>query len=188
MIVSDPLAPGSVYTASVDGQSNVALYRLEVTLIPGTGKLKFSGGLDSQMKESANRAFTYLQSVGESSGIGSTLKTMDFHVEAVDLLANRQYCEIGMSLMAAIFSAAKKTPVKPAMVVLGDLSIQGNIKGVNSLEEVLQTAMDNGAKAALIPIVNKRNFLEVSGEVMEKVDPSFYSEPVPGAFKALGIS
>ena len=39
------------------------------------------------------------------------------------------------------------------MLVMGDLSIQGNIKPVRSLVEPLQVAMDNGAKRALIPIV-----------------------------------
>ena len=40
LISLDPLAPGSVYTASVDDQGKVGLYRLEVGCSPGTGKLK----------------------------------------------------------------------------------------------------------------------------------------------------
>jgi len=43
MISSDPLAPGSVYTASVDDQGKVGLYRLEVGCSPGTGKLRIAG-------------------------------------------------------------------------------------------------------------------------------------------------
>ncbi len=35
--------------------------------------------------------------------------------------------------------------------------------------------MENGARRALVPLENKRNFLEVSGEIIEKVDPVFYS-------------
>jgi hypothetical protein len=31
--------------------------------------------------------------------------------------------------------------------------------------------MDNGAKPALIPIENKRNFLDVPADIMEHVDP-----------------
>ena len=44
--------------------------------------------------------------------------------------------------------------------------------------------MDNGA---LIPIENKRNFLDVSADIMERVDPIFYGDPKSGAFKALGL-
>ncbi len=42
-----------------------------------------------------------------------------------------------------------------------------------SLAEPLQVAMENGARRALIPLGNKRNVLEVSGEIAEKVDPIF---------------
>src|SRR5208282_3739693 len=61
MIATDPLAPGSVYTASVDEQAKVGLYRLEVGCSPGTGKLKIAGGIEGPMKESIQRAFAYLQ-------------------------------------------------------------------------------------------------------------------------------
>ena len=48
-------------------------------------------------------------------------------------------------------------------------------------------AMDNGAKRAMIPIENKRSFLDVSAEVLEKVDPIFYGEVKQAVFKALGL-
>jgi len=65
---------------------------------------------------------------------------------------------------------------------------QKNGDGLRSLTEPLQVAMDNGAKRALIPIENKRNFLEVSGDIVEKVDPIFFSDPLTAALKALGMT
>jgi hypothetical protein len=56
----------------------------------------------------------------------------------------------------------QESPVSPALLVLGDMSVQGNIKPLRSLTEPLQVAKDNGAKRALIPIENKRNFLDVN--------------------------
>jgi len=41
---------------------------------------------------------------------------------------------------------------------------------------------------SLIPIENKRQFLEVNPEVLEQVDPIFYGELRQAAFKALGLS
>jgi ATP-dependent Lon protease len=66
------------------------------------------------------------------------------------------------------------------------MSVQGNIKPMRSLTEPLQVAKDNGAKRALVPIENKRNFLDVSAEIMEHVDPVFYSDAKTAAMKALG--
>lgn len=45
--------------------------------------------------------------------------------------------------------------------------------GSRSLSGPLQIAMENGARRALIPLENKRNFLKVSGDIMERVDLLF---------------
>ncbi len=188
MISTDPLAPGSVYTASVDDQGKVGLYRLEVGCAPGTGKLKIAGGVEGPMKESIQRAFAYLQSQKVKMGVGQPVDTTDFHVEAIDLLSNNVPCEAGIALVVAVYSAVKRQSVQAGLVILGDLSIQGNIKSVRSLAEPLQVAMDNGARRALVPLENKRNFLDVSGDIVERVDPVFYSDPMTAAMKALGMT
>ncbi len=121
-------------------------------------------------------------------GIGQTIDTTDFHVEAIDLLSNHVPCEAGIALVIAIYSAIKKHSVQPALMILGDLGIQGNIKSVRSLAEPLQVGMDNGARRALIPLENKRNFLNVSADIMERVDSIFYGDPMTGAMKALGMT
>ncbi|MBI3467835.1 MAG: protease Lon-related BREX system protein BrxL [Planctomycetes bacterium] len=188
MISTDPLAPGSVYTTSVDDQGRVGLFRLEVGCSPGTGKLKIAGGVEGSMRESINRAFAYLNGQKVKMGIAQQVDTTDFHVEAIDLLHNHVPCEAGIALVVAVYSAIKKHSVLAGLVILGDLSIQGNIKSVRSLSEPLQVAMDNGARRALIPLENKRNFLEVSGDIVERVDPVFFSDPMTAAMKALGMT
>ena len=91
-------------------------------------------------------------------------------------------------MVVAIYSALKRVPALAGLVILGDLSIQGNIKAVRSLAEPLQVAMDNGARKALVPLENKRNFLEVSGDIVERVDPVFFSDPMTAAMKAFGMT
>jgi ATP-dependent Lon protease len=188
LIATDPLAPGSVYATSVDNQGKVGLYRLEVGCSPGTGKLKVAGGVDGVMKESLHRAFAYMHSQKGKMGISQHIDTTDFHVEAIDLLCNHVQCEAGIALVVAVYSAIKRQSVIAGLVILGDLSIQGNIKAVRTLAEPLQVSMDNGARRGLVPLENKRNFLEVSGDIVERVDPVFYSDPTMAAMKAMGIS
>jgi ATP-dependent Lon protease len=109
-------------------------------------------------------------------------------VEAIDLLGNKVEAEVGTAFVVAAFSALRKAPPQPGLLVLGDISIQGNLKPVRSLVEPLQVAMDNGAKRALIPIENKRNFFDVSANVLEAIDPIFYGDMRQAAFKALGLN
>jgi len=188
LVSADPLSPGSIYVSCVDDQAKVGLYRLEVATSPGTSKLRIAGGIDGPMKESIQRAFGYLQGYKGTLGIAQAFDTTDFHVEAIDLLTNRTPCEAGVGLVVAVHSALKKHAVQPALLIIGDLSIQGHIKPARSIAETLQIGMENGAKRALIPLENKRHFLEVSGDVLEKVDPIFYADPLTAAMKALGIS
>ena len=186
LISQDPIAPGTVYTAGVTADGTVGLYRLEVSVSEGTGKLKIAGGITGAAKESVQRAFGFLQAKKAELGIGRDLDTSDLHVELIDLLANRVEAEIGVALFVAAYSALRKAPVSPALLILGDMSVQGNIKPLRSLTEPLQVAKDNGAKRALIPIENKRNFLDVSADIMEQVDPIFYGDPKTAAMKVLG--
>jgi ATP-dependent Lon protease len=188
LIATDPLAPGSVYAVSVDDQGRAGLYRLEVGCSHGTGKLKVAGGIDGVMRESIQRAFAYMQGHKGDMGIAQSFDSTDFHVEAIDLLTNRVPCDAGIGLVVAIYSALKKQSARPALLILGDLSIQGNIKAVRSLAEPLRMGMDNGARRALIPIENKRHFLDVSADIMERVDPIFYGDPFTAAMKALGMN
>ena len=111
-------------------------------------------------------------------GVDASLEGVGFGIEA----------EVGTAFVVAAFSALRKAPPQPGMLVLGDLSIGGNLKAVRSLVEPLQVAMDNGAKRALIPIENKRNFFDVSADVLEAIDPIFYGDPRQAAFKALGLN
>lgn len=186
-IATDPLAPGSVYTAAVDEQGHVGLYRLEVSLAAGTGKLRLAGGVEGSMRESIQRAFGYMHSNKQTLGLAQVLDTTDIHVEAIDLLTNRVACASGIAFIVAVQSAIKRQLVIPALLILGDMSIQGNIKPLPSLAESLQVGMDNGARRALIPTPNKRNFMEVAADIVERVDPIFYSDPLTAAIKALGI-
>ncbi|MCP4659285.1 MAG: ATP-dependent Lon protease, partial [bacterium] len=156
LISPDPLPPGTVYSASVSGDGTVGLYRIEVSLANGTAKLKPAGGIAGAMKESIRRAFSYLLANKNTFGVGREVDTSDFHVEVIDLLGNRVEAELGVAFFVACYSILRKAAPQPGLLVLGDMSIQGNVKPVRSLTEPLQVAMDNGARRALVPIENKR--------------------------------
>ena len=113
LIPTDPPGPGTVYTAGVSDQSIVGLYRVEVSVASGTGKLKTAGGLSGEMKESAQRAFAYLNSKKTELGVGRDVDTSDFHVQVIDLIGNRVEAEIGVAVFVAFCSALRQTLGSP---------------------------------------------------------------------------
>jgi ATP-dependent Lon protease len=186
LISTDPLAPGSVYAAAVAADGSVGLYRVEVSVSSGTGKLKLAGGVGGAIKESVSRAFGYLQAQKGELGIGRELEASDLHVEVINLLGNKVEGELGVAFFVACFSALRRAPVAAGTLILGDMSIQGNIKPARSVHEPLQIAKDNGARKAIVPSENKRACMEVPADLLEHVDLVFYGEVKQAALKAVG--
>lgn len=188
LIAAEPMAPGSVYATSVTGDGSVGLYRIEVSIAAGSGKLRPAGGISGPMKESIQRAFAFLQANKSAFSISHEADSYDFNVEAIDLLGNKVGAEVGVAFFIAAYSAIRRAPARAGMLVIGDMSIQGNIKAARSLVEPLQVALDNGARCALIPAENKRSFLEVDIDVIDKIDPIFYNDVKTATFKGLDLN
>lgn len=186
-ISQDPLPPGSVYTAAMDEQSRVGLFRLEVNLTPGSGKLRVPSGLEKGLKESLNRAIAYLQSVKDRVGLTPLLAQKDIVAEAVDLSGGHVECACGVAFFVALMSALQNRRIQAGTVVLGDLTIQGNLKALPSIPEPLHIALENGAIRALVPIANKSQFANLPEEVVEKLDIVFYGDVERAVMKAIEV-
>jgi len=186
-ISQDPLPPGSVYTVAADSEGKVSLFRVEVSLTAGTGKVRTPSGLEKGLKESLNRAVSYLQMVKDKLGLTSALAQKDICAEAVDLSGARVECSAGVAFYVAIMSAMHNRRVQAGTVVMGDLTIQGNLKGVPSISEPLQVALENGAIRAMVPISNKAQFAALPEETVEKLDVIFYGDVDRAVLKAIEL-
>ncbi len=185
IIPQDPTPPGTVFTAAVGGDDRKAgIYRIEVTISGGSGKLKLSGGMDKELKEACQRAFSYMQTHKGELGLGRQVDTNDFFVEGVDLLGSKVPCPAGVAFFVAAISALRGAQAHGASIVLGDMSIQGNIKGLPTLGELMQLSRDNGARRVLVPTANKRQALELDEELLELA--TFYNEPKSAVARVLG--
>lgn len=186
LIGQDPLPPGSVYTAAFTEGDTIALHRIEVNRMSGSGKLRITGSPDRSMKESIITAFDFVRANRSRLGIERDIDSYDFHVQIVDLMRTKDGSQAGAAFFVALYSLLRDKPTLAGLVVLGEMTIQGNILPVRSLIEPLQVIVDNGAKKVLVPVSNKRQFLEVPGDLLERVDPIFYSDPLAAALKAIG--
>jgi ATP-dependent Lon protease len=185
LLPQDPLPPGTVYTAAVGGAERKAgIYRIEVTTAGGTGKLKLSGGMEKELKEACQRAFSYIQTHKGQLGLGRDVDTRDFFVEGVDLLGSKVPCNAGVAFFVAAVTALRDAQLQGATLVLGDMSIQGNIKGLPTLTEMMQLALDNGARRVLVPTSNRREALELDEQLLELAD--FYKDPKGAVERAVG--
>lgn len=188
LISADPLPPGCAYAVSVTPEDKVALLRVEVTKLPGSGKLKLAGNPSKSLRDSIATAFDYVRSRRRDLGIDDAFDEHDYHTQVIDLTSSREGAEAGMAFFVALYSLLKSRSALPSLVVVGQVSIQGHISSIRSLTEALQAVMDNGARRVLLPVESKRQFLDVPGDVIERVDPIFYADPLTAAVKGLGLN
>ena len=170
------MPPGTVYTAGADDEGRVALYRLEVTVTAGTGKLRTPAGLEHGLKESLNRAWSYLQSVRDRMGLTPSLAQKDIVAEAMDLTGGRVECACGMCIprghavrcRAATRAGRDCRPGRP------DYSRQHQSPALD--HRGAPARPENGALRVLLPTGNKSQFSSLPEDVVEKLDIVFYSE------------
>ena len=68
-------------------------------------------------------------------------------------------------------------PIQSQMVILGSMSLGGNIVPVENLAESLQVAFDSGGKRILLPMASVTDIPTIPGELFAKFQTSFYADP-----------
>ena len=188
LIPEDPLSPGSLYTVSRGSGGHLGLYRLESQVTAGNGSLKISGmGSNSQAKESVKVGFDYFRA--NATQIQASLKSGDsnYHLHVVESHNTGPSTTLTLASFVALCSGLIGKPLEPQMVVLGSMSLGGNIIPVENLAETLQVAADAGAKRILLPMVSVGDIPTIPGELFAKFQTSFYADPRDAVFKALGV-
>ena len=188
LIPEGPMNPGTMHTVDIGTTSHLGLYRMELQVVGGNGKLSISGsGVNTKTKEAIKIAFDYFKA--NISRVSSLTKAgdHDFHIHIVEMHNTGPASALTLCSFVTLCSGLMGKPIQSQMVVLGDMSLGGNIVPTKNLAETLQVAFDSGAKRILIPMSNVGDIQTIPGELFAKFQTSFYSDPVDAAFKALGV-
>lgn len=188
LIPEGALSPGTLHTVAAGTENLLGLYRLELQVTSGNGKLSISGvGSHQLAKESIRIAFDYFKAnIGQ---ITSSVKAADhdYHLHVVELNNTGATANLTILTLVSLCSGLMKKPVTGQMAILGGMSLGGSILPVASLAETLQIAFDAGAKRILLPMSSVGDIATVPGELFAKFQTSFYSTPTDAVFKALGV-
>jgi ATP-dependent Lon protease len=166
----------------------LGLYRLELQVIGGNGKLSLSGvGSAQSAKEPLKVAFDYFKANISRVSAYAKATDHDYHLHVVELHNTGPARVMTLAGFISLCSGLLTKPVQSQMVVLGDMSLGGSIIPVENLAECLQVAFNAGAKRILLPMSSVTAIPSVPGELFAKFQTSFYADPVDAVFKALGI-
>lgn len=188
LIPDGPLNPGVIHTVATGSASHLGLYRLETQVTSGNGTLKTSGlGSNAAAKEAIKVGFDYFKA--NAYRVSASIKPgeHDYHLHIVELHNTGPTNAMTLAAFVALCSGVVGKPIQQQMVVLGSMSLGGNVIPVESLAESLQVSFDAGAKRILLPMSSVKDIPTIPGELFAKFQTGFYADPVDAVFKALGV-
>ena len=188
LIPDGPLNPGSMHTVATGSNGHLGLYRIETQVTSGNGALKMSGvGSSAAAKEAIKVGFDFFKA--NAQHVSASIKAVDhdYHLHVVELHNTGPTQAMPLASFVALCSGAFGKPVQPQMVVLGSMSLGGNLVPVENLAESLQVALDAGAKRILLPMASVKDIPTIPGELFAKFQTGFYADPTDAVFKALGV-
>ncbi len=188
LIPDGPAKPGHLYTIGLSNKGMPGLYRLELQVTKGSGKLATSGLWNSSSaKEQVKIAFDYFKANASRISGGSKVMDHDFHLHVVELQTTGPLSHLALPSLVAFASGLLGRPVQNQIVVLGDMSLGGSVTPVESIAECLQVAFDAGAKKVALPMSSAADIPTIPVELFTKFQTSFYADPVDAVFKGLGV-
>jgi len=185
VVSQDPLPPGVTYTAGLDRESHrYSLFRVEVALMKGSG-YSVTGAAGRTVREAVRTAYDYLRSNVHKFTIERSLDDLEAHFQIVNLMQAKDASQTSAAFFAGVFSALVQKSVRPATVILGEITVQGAVLPVSDLAECVQLAKENGAQRVLVPIANAKDVPHIPEPVLSGLELAFYSDPKDCLLKAL---
>ncbi len=187
-IGADPLAPGQVWTISPGStEEQPGLYRIEVTEGPGGGIKILNRPCPPSFKESVSFAEQNLYARAKETVGDRDPRQHEFSVQLRAFDTARSGNALGVAVFLACCSSLLQKSLHGGLVIVGSLNLGGSIDPIHNAVEIAELAVEKGASILLIPVLARRQLMELSDDMATKIDIRFYSEPRDALMKAIMV-
>ncbi|QSO53276.1 endopeptidase La [Alicyclobacillus curvatus] len=144
---------------------------IEVSIVPGNGKVVLTGSLGDVMKESAQTALSYVRSKSEALGLEKgSFDTVDIHVHVPEGAIPKDGPSAGISLATAISSAFTLRPVNRFVAMTGEITLRGRVLPIGGLKEKALAAHRAGIRKVVIPDGNQKDLRDIPDSVLQEIE------------------
>ncbi len=147
------------------------LLSIEVTTLPGKGKLMVTGQLGEVMQESAHAAMSYVRSRWQQFGLEENFYSeLDIHIHVPEGAVPKDGPSAGITMAIALASALTGRPVRKDFAMTGEVTLRGRVLPIGGLKEKLLAARRGGILKVLIPADNEKHLAELPQELLKTLD------------------
>jgi len=139
---------------------------IEVSLMPGAGKIQITGQLGDVMKESASAAYSYVRTHHSDFGLKPDFyKSQDIHIHVPEGAVPKDGPSAGVTMATALVSALTGKKVKKSVAMTGEITLRGRVLEIGGLKEKVIAAHAAGLKEIIHPESNTKDLEKIPESV-----------------------
>jgi ATP-dependent Lon protease len=147
------------------------LLTIEAAIVPGKGKLTYTGQLGDVMQESIQAATMVVRSRAQTLGIDEDFyQTKDIHIHVPEGATPKDGPSAGVSMCTALVSVLTGIPVRSDVAMTGEITLRGEVLPIGGLKEKLLAALRGGIAMVLIPQENERDLTEIPANIQKNLE------------------
>ena len=147
------------------------LLTIESAVMPGKGKLSYTGQLGDVMQESIQAAMTVIRSRSASLGLANDFQeTKDIHVHVPEGATPKDGPSAGVGMCTALASSLTGKSVRANVAMTGEITLRGEVLPIGGLKEKLLAAHRAGITTIIIPHDNEKDLIDIPKNIMAKLD------------------
>lgn len=159
------VATGLAWT-SVGGE----VMAVEVTKMPGKGKLELTGHLGNVMRESAKTALSFSRAyASKASDVLKDFYNYDIHIHVPSGAIPKDGPSAGITISTALISLFTGIKVRKDVAMTGEVTLRGKVLEIGGVKEKVLAAHRVGIKNLILPKDNERELDDVPKEIKKEM-------------------
>lgn len=185
-IESDPLPPGQVWAINPGGQdSSPGLYRIEVTVGPGSGVKILNVPIPPSFRESVRYGEQNLYTRAKELVGDRDPRSHEFSIQLRAMDTDRSGTGLGLAVLVALCSSLLERSIKGGLIIAGALNLGGSVELISNPVAIAELAVEKGAITLLMPISSRKQLFNLSDEMATKISIEFYADPADAFIKSV---